>query len=210
MTDQDIIAAAKPYSMTAGNNLLATVQAVHQVDQGVKGDIVECGVWRGGHIIAAMLAASTPRTYWLFDTFDGMTEPGPRDFRKGHHATASSKFKKKGLKQWCRAELEEVKNNVQQFQQQNQTVHYIAGPVQHTLTQSALPSKIAVLRLDTDFYDSTKIELEVLWPRLVQGGILIVDDFHSWDGCRQACEEYFGENFVYESINNKSIWVVKQ
>lgn len=209
MTDLEIVAKAKPYSMTAGNNLLATVQAVKHIDQGVLGDVVECGVWRGGHIIAAMLAAQQSRSYWLFDTFDGMTEPGPQDNRRGAHASASTKYTKKGPKNWCRAELHEVKNNISQFAQTDQSVIYVQGAVEHTLRSDHLPEQIALLRLDTDFYSSTLIELEVLWPRLAVGGILIVDDYMSWDGCRQACEEYFGTGFSYDAINDKAIRKIK-
>lgn len=209
MTDQEIMTVAKPYSMTAGDNLLATVAAVRYIDQHVAGDVVECGVWRGGHIIAAMLAAEQPRCYWLFDTFNGMTEPGPQDRRKGRHATESTKYRKKGPHNWCRAELSEVQDNIAQFQKPNQTVEYVIGPVEHTLRHTKLPHAIALLRLDTDFYSSTLVELETLWPRVAPGGVVIVDDFFSWDGCRQACQEFFGSEFQYQAINNKSIRLIK-
>lgn len=208
MTDQEIVLTAQPYSMTEGNNLLATVQAVHAIDQGVPGDIVECGVWRGGHIIAAMLTSQHTRRYWLFDTFDGMPEPGPQDTRRGVHASQTTKYRKKG-QAWCRAELAEVKHNIDQFARPEQTVIYVPGVVERTLRHSMLPDEIALLRLDTDFYSSTLIELQTLWPRLSTGGILIVDDFGSWDGCRQACEEFFGSNFDHEIINDKAIRKVK-
>jgi hypothetical protein len=156
-----------------------------------------------------MLASHTARTYWLFDTFDGMTEPGPQDQRRGVHATQSTKYKKKGAKNWCRAELDEVKHNIAQFAPPNTAIEYIKGPVEYTLKNSVLPDSIALLRLDTDFYSSTLIELEVLWPRLSQGGVLIIDDYLSWDGCRQACQEFFGKNFSYDAINNKAIRKIK-
>lgn len=209
MTDLDIVAAARPYSMTSDSNLMATVAAVHMIDQGVPGDVVECGVWRGGQIIAAMLASDQNRRYWLFDTFDGMPEPGPQDTRRGAHATESSKYRKLG-REWCRAELTEVKQNVDPFVSSSHTVIYVPGVVERTMRHALLPEHIALLRLDTDFYSSTKIELEVLWPRLSPGGVLIVDDYGSWDGCRQACDEYFGSNFEYEVINETAIRKIKQ
>ena len=69
-------------------------------------------------------------------------------------------------------------------------LHFIKGKVQDTLTSSA-PGSIALLRLDTDWYASTKHELQVLYPRLAKGGILILDDYGEWEGVRQAADEYF-------------------
>lgn len=210
MTDLEIIEIAKPYSMTASRNLQATVDCVRYLDGLTPhGDVVECGVWRGGHIVAAMLAAVVQRTYWLFDTFNGMTEPGPQDFRKGYHASQSTKYRKKGASHWCRAPLDEVKHNVSQHQKTSQPAIYVAGPVEQTLIADRLPTRIALLRLDTDFYSSTKTELEVLWPRVVTGGVMIVDDYGSWNGCRQACDEYFGADFIYTAIDPTAIKVIK-
>ena len=69
-------------------------------------------------------------------------------------------------------------------------IEFIEGNVRETLTQLKLPQSIALLRLDTDFYDSTLIELQVLWPRLSIGGVLILDDYGHWDGARKAVDEY--------------------
>jgi len=209
MTDWEIMLAAKPYSMTSGRNLLATVTAIHELDQCIDGDVVECGAWRGGHTIAAMLAASRSRTYWLFDTFAGMTEPGEHDYRGGYHATATTAYRKKGASQWCRAELLEVQTNIDQFRREDQVVRYVAGPVEDTLAGTELPDAIAFLRLDTDFYASTRMELEVLWPRVVAGGILIIDDYHSWAGCRRACDEYFAAGTEFQPVHGPAVKVVK-
>ena len=209
MTPEEIMLIARPYSMTSGGNILATVDAVRDIDHGIPGDVVECGVWRGGHIIAAMLAAMTDRQYWLFDTFDGMTEPGPEDSRHGHHATESIKYRKGGAKNWCRSELSEVKQNVDAWRRPAQHTIYKVGPVEQTLLEQDLPDQIALLRLDTDFYASTRIELEVLWPRVVVGGIMIIDDYHSWDGCRQAVDEYFGNSLKYVALDGKAIRITK-
>ena len=185
MTDQEIMLVAKKYSMTSGTNLMTTIDTMHWLDNNnILGDIVECGVWRGGHIIAAMLAAVTDRSFWLFDTFDGMTEPGVQDSRKGIHASMTTRYKKTGAKGWCRAELDEVRDNVEQYRQSNQTVEYVSGPVELTLSTQRLPRHIALLRLDTDWYASTKAELEVLWPRVVINGVVIIDDYLSWQGCK--------------------------
>jgi hypothetical protein len=189
-----IVDIAQQYSMTNGKNIMSTISSIQDLDnRAIEGDFVECGVWKGGHVIAALLSAQVNREYWLFDTFNGMTEPGQHDVRRGIHATQTAKYRKNGIENWCRAGVEEVQNNINQHRRAEQQVHYVVGPVEQTLSTHTLPDKIALLRLDTDFYSSTKIELEILWPRLVKGGILIIDDYNSWDGCKLACDEYFGD-----------------
>lgn len=208
MTDQEIATIADAYSMTGPVRIMGTVRAVRETEH-LEGDIVECGVWRGGNMIAAMLAAERPRTFWLFDTFAGMTEPGEHDWRRGRHATESAAYRKAGAAGWCRSELSEVQTNVEQYKRPDQEVLYVKGPVEQTLLYSRLPDKITLLRLDTDFYASTRAELEVLWPRVVPGGILIVDDYGSWDGCRRACDEYFGPDAAWQMIKPPTVRMVK-
>lgn len=209
MTDQEIAAIADTYSMTGSVRIMGTVRAIRETEH-LEGDIVECGVWQGGNMIAAMLASQQPRRFWLFDTFQGMTEPGEHDCRRGRHATETAAYRRAGAAGWCRSELEEVQANVDQYRRSDQEVRYVVGPVERTLRETDIPERIVVLRLDTDFYDSTKIELEVLWSRVVPGGILIVDDYHSWDGCRRACDEYFGADAEWEMIKPPTVRRVKQ
>ena len=74
----------------------------------------------------------------------------------------------------------------------------IKGIVEKTLLEPKnLPEKISILRLDTDFYESTKIELEILYPKLVSGGFLIIDDYGHFKGCRKAVDEYFRDDLPY-------------
>lgn len=208
MTEQEIVAIADAYSMTGPVRLAGTVHAVREIEH-LDGDIVECGVWRGGNIIAAMLAANRARRYWLFDTFEGMVEPGEHDWRRGRHAKDTAAYRKKGASNWCRSEIDEVKANIARYHRPDQEVRYVKGPVEQTLRENDLPDQIALLRLDTDFYDSTRAELEILWPRVVPGGILIVDDYGSWDGCRRACDEYFGADSVWETIKSPTVRRIK-
>ena len=79
-----------------------------------------------------------------------------------------------------------------------ENISFIKGAVENTLKIAPnLPNKIAILRLDTDFYSSTKIELDILYPRLIEGGVLIIDDYGSWKGSKKAVDEFF---------SNKDIW----
>lgn len=168
--------------------------AVRKADaEQTPGDIVECGVWRGGNIIIARLL-SPSRTCWLYDTFTGMTEPGPLDItRKGKIALYGYRRRRDAGVGWCAASLDEVKAALSETHTFDETrPRFIVGDVAETLLVPAnLPERISVLRLDTDWHASTKLELEVLWPRLRRGGTLIVDDYGHWKGCREAVDAFF-------------------
>jgi hypothetical protein len=168
----------------------------------IAGDIVECGVWRGG--VSALMkdvlvkyANNSPRKLWLFDTFEGMSDPTEYDFKDGRGNTFKdtlAQFNQEALPDggntWCRGEIDDVRNTMNRSANDMIELKFIKGMVEDTLEQSELPDKISILRLDTDFYESTKKEFEVLFPRLVKGGILYVDDFGSWAGARKATQEY--------------------
>lgn len=156
--------------------------------KGIEGDIVECGVWRAGHIILAR-TISPSRVCWLFDTFTGMTAPGPHDMKaNGTRPT---------LKQIRRSvgSFESVTENLKrEGVYEPDKLHFVVGDVAETLRDPInIPTKVALLRLDTDWYESTKVELEVLFPRLVPGGVLIVDDYGHWMGAKKAVQEYLGK-----------------
>ena len=102
---------------------------------------------------------------------------------------------------WCNAALDEVKLNMASTNYPNEVVNYVVGPVEETLDDEHLPETIALLRLDTDWYESTKKELEVLFPRLSDGGVLIIDDYGHWNGCRKAVDEYFEQRNIHMLLN---------
>jgi O-methyltransferase len=189
-------------SMVGSERLYSTLMACRYVaEANVEGDFVECGVWRGGNsIIAADVfrrLAKTKSSY-LFDTFAGMTRPSANDFRNGDGTSAQWKFQRQQREshnEWCFCSLEDVMNNFRMRGLLTGQVRFVKGDVLDTLTvEENLPEKIAVLRLDTDWYESTMMELEVLWPRLERGGILIVDDYGHWNGARKAVDEFFRES----------------
>lgn len=185
---------AAPYTMTSPAARAAMAAAVRKADaEQTPGDIVECGVWRGGNIIIARLL-SPSRTCWLYDTFTGMTEPGPLDItRKGKIALDGYRRRRDAGIGWCDASLDEVKAALSETHIFDEArLRFIVGDVAETLLVPAnLPDRISVLRLDTDWHASTKLELEVLWPRLQRGGTLIVDDYGHWKGCREAVDAFF-------------------
>jgi O-methyltransferase len=192
---KEIIRAVRPYTMTSPDKLFSLINAVrHVVSTGVQGDLVECGVWRGGsmHAVARTLESMgvTDRELYLFDTFSGMTEPTEKDVSLGGTPAASLLARaEKTANVWAIASLEDVREGLAQLSYPSERFHLVPGPVEETIPGSA-PDKIAVLRLDTDWYESTRHELEHLYDRLVPGGILIIDDYGSWQGAKQATDEF--------------------
>lgn len=192
-TPETPVQRAARYSKASEARLVAMEQALRSLDlRGLEGDVVECGVWRGGHVVLARLV-SPLRRCWLYDTFEGMTEPGPHDFKRSGRKAPPDKAKNK---KWTMASLEEVESNLRcEGVLDRNLTQFVVGDVLETLRRPEnLPDRIALLRLDTDWHDSTKMELEVLWPRLVPGGVLIVDDYGHWMGARKAVDDYFAAN----------------
>lgn len=194
--DQAIITRCLPYSMTGVLRLAALVSAVrHVVRAPVPGALVECGVWRGGSAMAAawtlLEEEDTTRDLFLYDTFTGMTLPTALDVRyDGTPAAEELARTPRGAGIWCVSSLDEVRANLAGTQYPRDRLHFIAGRVEETVPETA-PETIALLRLDTDWYESTRHELEHLYPRLSPGGILIIDDYGYWQGARRAVDEYF-------------------
>ena len=126
------------------------------------------------------------RHLWLYDTFAGMTEPGAEDVSL---LNESAREQYRTFERWCYASLEEVRAAVLSTGYDPAKVHFIVGKVEETLP-GRMPDQISLLRLDTDWYQSTLHELEHLYPRLAQGGVLLLDDYGHWQGSRQATDEY--------------------
>ncbi|HEU4347868.1 MAG TPA: TylF/MycF/NovP-related O-methyltransferase [Actinoplanes sp.] len=190
-----ILRAARPYTMTRREKRYALYLATrHVARHEIPGAIVECGVWRGGsmHVVARTLLAvgDTSRDLYLFDTFDGMTEPTDKDVTYGGKPVAelmSARDRTAWI--WAVASLEDVKQGFEAIPYPSEKIHYVKGPVESTLPDNA-PDEIAILRLDTDWYESTRHELEVLYDRLVPGGVLIIDDYGTYRGSKQAVDEF--------------------
>ncbi|HVC95064.1 MAG TPA: TylF/MycF/NovP-related O-methyltransferase [Pirellulales bacterium] len=158
----------------------------------VEGDIVECGVGKGGSVMAAAETLahfrSTDRKFYVYDTFVGMTPPGEYDFDYfGNH---QSKLDPRLLKWQGSDQYEVIRNKLRACRYPYDRFVLVKGPVEETLPGVA-PEKIACLRLDTDFYESTRQELEHLYPRLVSGGVLTIDDYGHYLGARKATDDYF-------------------
>jgi hypothetical protein len=199
-TIAEIVSAVKPYTMTSIQRLIGLCEAVrYLVRNRIAGDIVECGVWRGGSMMAVartlVSQGETSRSLHLFDTFAGMTEPSERDVSllgqsASHLMRTANRSEESSV--WCLASIEEVQHNMASTGYPRAQVHYVQGRVEETIPKHA-PQAIALLRLDTDWYESTRHELEHLFPLLVRGGVLILDDYGHWKGAKEAVDEYFAK-----------------
>jgi O-methyltransferase len=195
----EIIRRVRPYTMTSAARVAALCDAVtYVVKHDIPGSFVECGVWKGGSSMAMALRllqlGRSDRDLYLFDTYEGMTAPTEAD-RSGTSGFAAATLLKSApakSKIAALAPLEEVRRNLALTRYPSELTHFIKGPVEETLTACGI-GPIAVLRLDTDWYASTKHELACLFPSLSTGGVLILDDYGDWEGARRAADEYFGE-----------------
>jgi hypothetical protein len=217
--DRAIVERIAPFTMTSVERQMGVIQAVrHLVRHRISGAMVECGVWRGGSSMAVALTLAqegdTGRDLYLFDTFEGMTPPTAADTTPDR-TLAQTHLDRDADKQgwlWAVAGIDQVRHNLQSTGYPADRVRYVPGPVETTLPSRAPDGPIALLRLDTDWYESTRHELECLFPLLVEGGILIVDDYGHWEGARKAVDEYFaayGRTFYLHRLDYTGRLLVK-
>jgi O-methyltransferase len=187
--------AVRPWTMTSHSRVFALIVGVrHVVDHRLPGAFVECGVWRGGSMQAVartlLERGIGDRELHLFDTFEGMPPPTEADRRlEGPSAQELLESRPRTASIWAVADLDDVQAGMAQTGYPAERIHYHRGLVQDTIPARA-PERIALLRLDTDWYESTRHELAHLYDRLVPGGVLIIDDYDYWEGSRQAVDEF--------------------
>jgi O-methyltransferase len=205
-----IIEQVSPFTMTGDLGINALCSAVkYVVANDIRGDIVECGVWKGGSMMAAakmlLHMKDEKRQLHLFDTFKGMPMPQKEDieYKRDTPGETLNEWKKNqsgGLNTWCYSSLAEVTSAMNLTGFDPARIHYVEGMVEDTLPLHA-PEEISILRLDTDWYKSTYHELVHLYPHLSVGGVLIIDDYGHWKGARQAMDEYMKENNLKLLLN---------
>ena len=190
-------------TMVSSSNLTFLLSAINYIKKNkIHGDYAETGVWKGGVSILSYLTFSEKfkmkKNFYLYDTFEGMSNPEKVDetFKGESSIDLLNKLSKKKVDRKkniliADCSIEDVKKNFKKFSNKNNLI-CIKGPVEKTLDiKENLPNKISILRLDTDWYSSTKKELEILFPLLEKNGILIIDDYGFWKGARKAVDEYF-------------------
>lgn len=196
-------------TMTSPERLVSLIRSLdHLVSQGTAGDIVECGVWKGGSMMLVakrlLQLGDTGRRLFLFDTFEGMSEPDERDVSAVDNRAAkdllSESERLDGNNVWCYSSLDEVQANLRSTGYSMNNISFIKGKVEDTLPEKSI-GKIALLRLDTDWYESTLHELETLYDQVVPGGIVIIDDYGHWSGCRKAVDEFIAKRKLNVFLN---------
>ncbi len=196
--------ACRPFTMTTPERMYALYEGVrYTITNRIPGDFVECGVWKGGSsmVIAYTLLALgvKDRRIFLYDTFDGMSEPGEED--KDLTGVAADQLlgeadKEQSTSVWCYSGIDEVKKNLLSTGYPADQLQFIKGKVEDSIP-ATLPGDIALLRLDTDWYESTHHELVHLFPLLQKSGLLIIDDFGHWEGAKKAVVQYFEERQLH-------------
>jgi O-methyltransferase len=209
-TEINFVESASKFSMTGHDRIFCLLRAIQHVDNNnLEGDFVECGVWKGGNLILfkkmiEKLNIKDKKIYG-FDTFEGMSEPTDHDsdgdgYLGGFKAEYYMSKQKKDVNIdniHSYAPINIVEQNFINNTDNMDNLILIKGKVEDTLkVQSNIPEKISILRLDTDWYESTKIELEILYPRLVKNGVLIIDDYGEWSGSRKATNEFFKDKKI--------------
>jgi len=196
----DLWEDVKDYTMTSIERGYALYGAVkYLVENDIPGDFIECGVWKGGSCMliarTLMVLGETDRNIYLYDTFNGMTEPSEEDVIAWNGKPVKEKWdsdregRTNHFTSWA-VSLPAVKRNLESTGYPPECLYYVAGDVRDTL-RTVRHERIACLRLDTDWYDTTALELERLYPRLVPGGILVLDDYGHFRGAKKAVDDYF-------------------
>ncbi|MBL7701559.1 MAG: class I SAM-dependent methyltransferase [Ferruginibacter sp.] len=163
----------------------------------INGSIIECGVWRGGMIAGIADVMGNARNYYLFDSFEGLPDAKEID---GQTAIAWQADKTSaGYYDNCKAEMEWAQKAIGLAGVTNKT-SFIKGWFDDTVPQFKADEPIAVLRLDGDWYDSTMVCLDHLFPKVAEGGLIILDDYYAWDGCSKALHDYLSKHKRPERI----------
>lgn len=189
-----ISAKYRPFTMVPDVLYLDNLQLAARVAQ-VPGDVVECGVWRGGMSAGIAELLGNDRTYWLFDSFEGLPPAQPIDGAEAiqwqsdptseryfDNCTAEQSFAQRAMSLTGRSRVQLVKGWFKDS------------------ARNAAVQQIALLRLDGDWYESTMTCLEAFYPKVVVGGIVIIDDYHTWDGCSKAVHDYLSRHSLADRI----------
>ncbi|MCJ7472340.1 MAG: TylF/MycF family methyltransferase, partial [Actinobacteria bacterium] len=179
----EIYEICKNLTMSSKTRIYALYKAVEYiVNSNIPGDFVECGVYKGGSCMIMALTLikmkDTNRKIYLYDTFKGMIRPTKEDVYSYSGVEAINIYEKKQngeYSDWCFSALDEVKKNMFSTKYPEENLIFIEGKVQDTVP-GTFSDRVALLRLDTDWYESTLHELNHFFPLLVNGGVLLVDD----------------------------------
>lgn len=198
--EKDLIDLCKNFSMTTDIRMWALLNSLKKIlSENIEGEIVECGIWKGGNIILIkkfMERYNLKKKIYCYDTFEGMYETSKEDRELSTNIDAKEIIND-DHKYVCESSFQQTENNIKKNVNNMNDIFFIKGKVEDTLkVNKNIPEKISICRLDTDYYSSTKIELEKLYSRISKGGVLIVDDYGHWSGSKKAVDEFFKDKFI--------------
>lgn len=198
-----IIREVRPWTLTTPERIYALIQAVRYISANhIAGAIVECGVWKGGSMAAIartlLRIGDSTRDLYLFDTFTGMTAWSSNDV--DYSGKTATEIIAEDPAYLCIAPLKSVKTVMNATSYPGERVHFVEGKVEDTIPAAA-PEAISLLRLDTDWYESTRHELVHLFPRVSKHGVIIIDDYGHWQGSRKASDEFFSSQRIPILLN---------
>ncbi len=189
----------RDYTMIPFENFVANLELCEKFKDR-KGCVVECGVWRGGMSASMAEVFGNDRTYYLFDSFEGLPDAKEID---GKEALQWQKDKNApNYFNNCTAEIEFARKAMSLSKADK--VEIIKGWFNETLPTAKINEPIAVLRLDGDWYDSTMDCMENLYPKVIEGGLVLMDDYYFWDGFSKAIHDYLSKNKLPVRINQWS------
>ena len=173
------------YTMIPEATYIRNLQIAERARE-VEGCIVECGVWRGGMIAGIAELLGPERAYFLFDSFEGL--PPAREIDGPDALAWQSAVDSPIYYDNCRAPVEMAEEAMRISGARQATM--VKGWFADTLPGFRPPAPIALLRLDGDWHDSTLLSLNSLYPYVTDRGLVIVDDYATWDGCARAVHEF--------------------
>jgi O-methyltransferase len=184
----------------------------HLADPSLRhGCIVECGTWRGGMAAGMALLGGSERSYYFFDSFEGLPPATAGDgsyAREWQQERDGSRYRNN-----CIATLEEFMQTMAVVGLPRDRLHVIKGFFEHSFPSAPVPP-IAVLRLDADWYDSTMLCLETFWRHLLPRALVVIDDYYDWEGCRKAVHAFLAKHGAAEALRQsrfgKIAYLVKE
>jgi O-methyltransferase len=194
----EIYGLCKEYTGTSMERMYSLFKSVeYVVANRLEGDFVECGVWRGGSVMlmamALLMNHCSNKSIFLYDTFEGLTRPTEKDVDFTGKPAADLFAEDAGSILAC--SVEEVRRNLALSGYPLENFVFVKGDVTDTIPET-VPESISLLRLDTDWFESTYHELRYLYPLLIERGILILDDYGHWKGAKEAVDRYFSEQSI--------------
>jgi O-methyltransferase len=188
----------REFTMASANGFWRNMLVANEYRH-VKGCVIECGVWRGGMSAGIAEVLGPERKYFLFDSFEGLpqvTDEDGSNAQAWQQDTASPTYYDN-----CSAPIDFAERAMKLSGAPSYEL--VKGWFNETLVAFTPPAPIAILRLDGDWYESTLVALEALFKHVAPGGVVIVDDYHTWDGCSRAVHDFLSRHQLTARVSQR-------